>query len=237
MKFVRFTILMAFFLGMINSASAQSDGNYDYTKEFVWGINKNTNGGLIGGFIFKWSKALNEKTFRTIGFELMNVKHPKEHQISNGRGQFIFGKSQYLYAIRSQYGRDIILFKKAPQKGVQINFAFAGGPTLGVIAPYYVRSASDQQTYPYTPEQFPLYTSIMGTGNLFEGLGESSLTVGLNAKASLIFEMGAFKSNVTGFEIGTLMEVYPKTIELMPLEDNRAFFISAFITFFYGKRK
>ncbi|MFY0626503.1 MAG: hypothetical protein JXR07_09420 [Reichenbachiella sp.] len=235
-KYKFYIVIVILLCGTLRVA-AQSDGNYDYTKEFVWGVNKNTNGGLIGGFIFKWSKALDEKKFRTIGFEVMNVKHPKEHQVSNGQGQFIFGKSNYLYAIRSQYGRDIILFKKAPQKGVQINFAYAGGLTLGVIAPYYVKDGEDQKNYPYTPEQFPTYTRIIGTGNLFEGLGESDFTVGLNGKASLIFEMGAFKSNVTGFEIGTLMEVYPRAIELMPLEENRAFFISAFITFFYGKRK
>ena len=40
----------------------------------------------------------------------------------------IFGKSNYLYAIRLQYGRDIILFKKAPQQGVEIKLVTAIGP-------------------------------------------------------------------------------------------------------------
>ena len=221
----------------LSTVKAQTDGNYDYTKEFIWGINKNTNGGLIGGFFFKWSKALGDRTFRTISFELMNVKHPKEHRINGIQGQFIYAKSNYLYTIRAQYGRDHILFKKAAQKGVQINFAYSGGPTLGVIAPYYVRSAEDQRAYPYDPERFPTPGTIISTGNLFQGLGESQITVGLNIKGSLIFEMGAFKSNVTGFEIGALIEAFPQTVELMPLEDNRAVFVAAFITLFYGKRK
>ncbi len=232
-------LLIVLLLGIFSMESTygQTDGNYDYTKEFIWGINKNTNGGLIGGFTFKWSKALGERKFRTIGFEVMNVKHPKEHRISGVQGQFIFGKSNYLYTIRAQYGRDIILFKKAPQKGVQINFAYAAGPTLGVIAPYYVTWYEDQKTYQYDPDMFPHSSTILGTGHLFEGLGESSLTVGINGKASLLFEMGAFKSNVTGFEIGMLVEAFPQVIELMPNEDNRAVFISAFITLFYGNRK
>lgn len=215
---------------------SQTDGNYDYTKEFIWGFNKNTNGGLIGGFMFKWSRALDERSFRSIGFELMNVKHPKEKRISSVQGQFIFGKMNYLYAIRAHYGKDHILFKKAPQKGVQINWAYAAGPTIGVIAPYYVRN-SDGQAMQYTPDDFPTAGTIAGTGTLFQGLGESKLTAGLSAKTSLVFEMGAFKSSVTGFEIGAMIEAYPQVIELMPLEQNRAVFLSAFLTLFYGKRK
>lgn len=233
LKILTLTILIA---GISVVCQAQSDGNYEYTKERIWGFSKNTNGGLIGGFIFRWSKAMDEKTFRSIGFEIMNVKHPKEHRISTVQ-QFIFGKSNYLYAFRGQYGRDHILFKKAPQKGVQINFSYAGGPTLGVIAPYYIRTTNEPDGIQYNPEIHKTATSITGTGNLFQGLNESDITVGLNAKASLVFEMGAFKTNVTGFEIGAMLEAYPQRIELMPLERNRAVFLSGFITWFYGRRK
>ena len=229
-------VLVSLIILSSGQSYGQTDGNYDYTKEFIWGFNKNTNGGLIGGFIFKWSKALGERTFRTIGFELMNVKHPKEHRIPGTQGQFIYGKSNYLYSIRAQYGREYILFKKAPQKGVQINWSYAGGPSIGVIAPYYVRNQEGRASQ-FSHEDFPTHVTISGTGNLFQGLGESSITVGLNAKTSLIFEMGAFKSNVTGFEIGALLEAYPQIVELMPIQDNRAIYVSAFITLFYGKRK
>jgi len=122
------------------SGYAQTDGNYDYSREFIWGINKNTNGGLIAGFIMRWSSAIGDTKFRSIGVEVMNVKHDKETRIRGvSQNRFIFGKSNYLYAIRGQYGYDHILFKKAPQQGVQIIFNYSGGPTLGIIAPYYVR--------------------------------------------------------------------------------------------------
>lgn len=236
------TFGVCFFLTTIGYA--QTDGNYEYSKEFIWGINKNTNGGLIGGFVMKWSKALDERTFRSIGFELMNVKHPKEQRISGVQGQFIFGKSNYLYTFRAQYGRDKILFKKSAQKGVQINAVYAAGPTLGIIAPYYVRNG-DGEASQFNYEDFPSQGSIIGTGNLFQGLNESDITVGLNAKAALVFEMGAFKSSVTGFEIGTMVEAFPQVIELMPSNpanpdseiSNRAVFISGYLTLFYGRRK
>lgn len=226
---------------------AQSDGQYEYTKEFIWGINKNTNGGLIGGFVMKFSSAISETQFRTIGFELMNVKHPKEHRRNSTSGNpFIYGKSHYLYAIRAQYGRDFILFKKAPQQGVQINASVAAGPTIGVVAPYYVKIGDNPKAVPFgydpktvntgTPVLYS-YQSISATGHLFQGLGQSSIKPGINMKASLLFEMGAFKSNVTGFEIGTMLEAYAGKVELMPQESNRAVFLSAFVTLFYGHRK
>ncbi|SHK61792.1 hypothetical protein SAMN04488028_106226 [Reichenbachiella agariperforans] len=222
--------------GMCLTASAQTDGNYEYTKEFIWGINKNTNGGLIGGFMFRWSSARGEKKFRNIGFEFMNVKHPKESRITNGQSQFIYGKSNYLYSIRAQYGFDHLLFKKAPNKGVQINFNYSIGPTIGVIAPYYVEDW-DGNSGQFNFDDYGQWAQIARTGYLFEGLGQSKLTVGINARAGLLFEMGTFKSNVTGFEIGTLVEAFPKVIELMPHEDNRAVFFSGYITIFYGTRR
>jgi len=239
-------ILISFLALIAASAVAQSSGHYDYTKEFIWGINKNTNGGLIGGFVMKFSSALSETQFKTIGFEIMNVKHPKEHRRNSAAGNpFIYGKSNYLYAIRGQYGRDFILFKKAPQQGVQINASLAAGPTIGIVAPYYVKISKGRGDQgiakPYgidpTTGSYYSYGNITGTGHLFQGLGESSIKVGVNLKASLTFEMGAFKSNVTGFEIGTLMEAYAGKVILMPEEDNNSLFLSGFITLFYGHRK
>ena len=195
----------------------------------------------------KFSSAISETQFRTIGFELMNVKHPKEHRRNSAAGNpFIYGKSNYLYAIRAQYGRDFILFKKAPQQGVQINASLAAGPTIGIIAPYYVK-VGDGAAVPFgydpktigagkTPTLYS-YQSITGTGHLFQGLGQSKIKPGVNLKASLTFEMGAFKSNVTGFEIGSMVEAYAGSVELMPVEDDRSMFLSAFITLFYGHRK
>ena len=49
MKKITCIFIFLFFTAAL--AKAQSDGNYEYTKEFVWGFNKNTNGGLLGGFL------------------------------------------------------------------------------------------------------------------------------------------------------------------------------------------
>ena len=239
LKILLFVLYISFWQSFC--AIAQNDDPYEYTREFIWGLNKNTNGGLLGGFIFRWSKLLGEDQFRTIGFELMNVKHPQEFRFNALSGNsFIWAKEHYLYSIRLQYGRDLILFRKAAQQGVQINGSLAGGPTLGVVAPYYVeiQTGTTREKVAFDPSKHGnSFNSIVGTGGLFQGLGESELELGVHLKLGLSFEFGTFKSNVTGFEVGFLAEAFPNEIVLVPFADNRKLFTSAFLTLFYGSRK
>lgn len=223
-------------------ATAQTQDSYEYQSEFTWGINKNTSSGLIGGLVFKKARKLNDRVLETFGLEVINVKHPQEVRVTSGNtgNFFILGKSNYLYALRFQYGRDIILFKKAPQQGVEIKGVFAIGPTIGVVAPYYVEYAAGASELTSNSAQYnPSITinSILGTGRLFEGLGESKITPGANLKAALNFEIGTIKSQVTGVEVGFLLDAYTKKIELLPEAKNSSVFPTLFITLFYGSRK
>lgn len=234
-------LLALLFPGISTCALAQTQDSYDYQSEFTWGINKNTSGGLIGGFVFKKARKLNDRVLESYGLEIMNVKHPQERRVNSTSGNFfIFGKSNYLYALRLQYGRDIILFKKAPQQGVEIKSVFAIGPSIGVVAPYFVEtgtSINDQRPVRRQYDPSIDATTITGTGRLFEGLGKSQITPGINMKVAMNFELGTIKSQVTGFEAGFLMDTYIKKIELVPIAKNYALFPTLFITIFYGSRK
>ena|SRR5688572_15529730 len=223
------------FVFLVTGVSAQTQDSYEYQSEFIWGVNKNTSGGLIGGLVFKKARKLNDRMLETFGVELMNVKHPQEvRRNSNSGNFFIYGKSNYLYAIRLQYGRDLILFKKAPQQGAEIKGVFAIGPTLGIVAPYYVEYGPQirGQWNPNIPIE-----AISGTGRVFEGLDESKIVPGANLKAAVNFELGTIKSQVTGFEAGFLLDFYTKKIELMPTTKNYSVFPTLFLTLFYGNRK
>jgi hypothetical protein len=242
MKALPFSAMLIFGCAISFHMNAQTQDSYDYQSEFTWGINKNTYGGLIGGFVFKKARKLNDRILETYGLEIMNVKHPQEvRQTSQSTGNyFIYGKSNYLYALRFQYGRDLILFKKAPQQGVEIKAVFATGPTIGVLAPYYVETGTDAGSYAtirrqYDPSIGP--EEIFGPGRLFEGLGESKLKIGANVKAALNFELGTIKSQVTGFEAGFLLDAYAGKVELVPTAKNYSVFPTLFFTLFYGGRK
>ncbi len=221
---------------------AQTQDSYEYRSEFTWGISKNTSSGLIGGFTFKKAKKLNETMLETYGLEIMNVKHPQEVRTTSAQtGNFyVFGKSNYLYAFRFQYGRDIILFKKAPQQGVEIKGVFAVGPSIGLQAPYYVEYTGDNSQYNSQTAQYnPSINAqqILGTGRIFQGLGDSKVKIGGNFKAALNFELGTAKSQVTGFEAGFLVDAYTSKIEQMPAAKKYSVYPTLFLTLFYGSRK
>jgi len=224
---------------------SQAQDSYDYTSEFTWGINKNSSGGLIGGFVLKKAKKLNDRVLETYGLEVMNVKNSQEYRTNSVRtgNFFIYGKSNYLYAFRFQYGRDFILFRKAPQQGVEIKAVLAAGPSLGVLAPYYIEITEGNSIFQTKSEQYDpdnrahTFNNILGTGGLFAGVWQSDIQMGVNAKAALNFELGTIKTQITGFEIGFLLDSYFKKVNLMPTATNHAVFPTIFFTLFYGNRK
>jgi hypothetical protein len=243
LKIVGLAIVIAY----AHPSFGQTQDSYEYHSEFTWGINKNSSGGLIGGFTFKKARKLNDRVFETFGLEIMNVKNPQEVSIQSTQtgNFFIFGKSNYLYAFRFQYGRDIVIFTKAPQQGVEIKAVFAIGPSIGIVAPYYIERPKDQNSaFSSTiSEQYDPYNkdhvreNILGTGYLFQGLGNSKIQLGGNIKAGINFELGIVKSQVTGFEVGVLVDAYFKEVVLMPTATNRAVFPTVYFTLFYGSRK
>lgn len=213
------------------------DEEDDFTTEITWGVNKNTNGGLIGGVVFKLARRQRDNLFVTYGLELVNVKHDKEQRyVSPTSGtSFIWGKQNYLYSIRGLYGREQLLFKKAPQQGVQISALGAVGPTIGIVAPYYILSSGEYEQY--DPNVHQSINSVHGSGKLFQGLGQSELAFGLNSKAGLAFEFGAFKNNVAGIELGVAAEAFTKKIILVPTQDNHAVFTSLYFSLYWGTRR
>ncbi|MGB3585335.1 MAG: hypothetical protein WBA23_02290 [Tunicatimonas sp.] len=235
-------ILLISLFGLFQVAKAQERGAYDYSREYIWGISKNTNSGLIAGIAGKFSRVINDNQFQSFGLEIVNVKHPKElRRTSRVSGNtFLLGKTNYLFSVRPQYGREWVVFKKAPQQGVQVNAILAGGPTFGVLMPYYIQYAESSNrviTVAYDPERYPEPSRIVGSGPFLRGIGESQIKIGANIKASLAFEFGTFKNDVTGFEAGFQLEAFTERIELVPLANNRQIFPSAFIMLFYGGRK
>ncbi|MDN4166247.1 hypothetical protein QWY31_12095 [Cytophagales bacterium LB-30] len=240
---MRYPKSIFFFLLMVLpwGAWSQVDNVPEYGKQYIYGINKSSHSGLIGGLVYRFSWALSPRTYHTIAVEALNIKHPRENRVQSGvtGNLFIPGKTNYLYAIRTTYGRDWLLFKKAPQQGVQINGIATAGPVFGLLAPYYVQTgpANGQRVNePYDPNKHQI-SEIYGSGGLFQGLPESSVNIGLSAKVGLSFEFGTYKSNLAGFETGFAIDAFTKQMEIMPFAKNRAVFPSAYLNLFWGSRR
>lgn len=239
-KVFTFISLVLLFIGSISMSYAQYTGDYEYSQETIWGITKATNSGLIGGGMIKHTRELKDNVFHGGMLEIVNIKHPQEikYYARETGNTFIWGKQNYLYSIRMSYIREYTFFKKAAQQGVQVNGFLALGPTLGMEAPYYVDVKANGRTIKeqYDPKRHQ-FNEIVGTGNFLQGIGQSKIVPGINAKAGMSFEFGTFKSNVVGIEVGFQCDIFTREIILMPTTENYSIFPSAYATLFYGGRR
>ena len=111
-------IIITLYLFYFESRAQESD-YFEYQNEILWGINKNTNGGLIGGINLKFGNKIKDNTYRIYGIEIVNVKHPKEYKYTSpfGGDNFIWAKQNTMYSLRMQYGieKSILLTKYVSQ--------------------------------------------------------------------------------------------------------------------------
>ena len=117
----------------------------------------------------------------------------------------------------------------------------AVGPSFGIVAPYYLDTGGGAT--PYNPNN-PAHNNpqnagaIQGTGGVLQGvLEDPSLVFGSHIKLGLSFEFGVFKKNVTGFELGFLLEGYTKEIIIIDGAEPLQFLPTSFLTVFWGSRK
>ncbi len=105
-------------LGFCSELQAQNSEEENYNTEFLYGLNFHTNGGLIGGVMFKYAKSINPRNYHALSIEAINVKHPKEvRYVDPFTGStLIFGKSNYLYNVRPLYGIEHIFLQKSEGK-------------------------------------------------------------------------------------------------------------------------
>jgi hypothetical protein len=163
-----------------------------------------------------------------------------------------------------QYGKDVILFRKAPQEGVQVNAVFAGGVSLGMLKPYMVRyDVSSTGAGLGRVEDLPFYRfniedagefqrlygapftedRVLGRGAFFAGFDQMEFVPGLNAKVGLSFEASAFKNSLTGAEVGFSLEVFSQKMQILNIGfagaevKNYSTFAALYLTAFFGGRK
>ncbi|GAB3202738.1 hypothetical protein ABID22_001038 [Pontibacter aydingkolensis] len=238
------SFILAFALGLSLTATAQSEEDESFENELSYGVNFNSNGGLIGGVFVRSVYPMNNRMYQFGGLEIVEIKHPKENRLYSETGdQFIAGKQNYLFVIRPHYGREFVLFRKAAESGVQVNAIAAAGPSLGLLAPYYIRynyggpGGEDIRTEQYDPQKHRSLENIMGNGTVFQGLSESNVNFGAHIKGGLSFEYGRYRESIAGIEVGFMLELFPKEMVIIPQAENEQLFTSVYLNLYYGRRK
>ena len=220
-------------------SEAQESDYFEYQNEILWGINKNTNGGLIGGLNLKFGNKIKDNTYRIYGIEIVNVKHPKEYKYTSpfGGDNFIWAKQNTMYSLRMQYGIEKSIFNKKDENGIQINAHLSGGPGLGFLVPYYIRyNRNNAVVIEAFDSSIHNFNNVIGTAGFLEGINEVKIRPGISLKSAVNFEFGSMKKGSVALEVGFLAEAFTKKMIIMPTVKNKSIFTSAFITLFYGRK-
>ena len=230
-----------------------------YNKEFVFGINFNTQGGLLGGASIRSARVLDDRNLRFWMLEGVMLKNAKEQRVTNRYvgGSYIASKTNYGFVLRSSFGLQRVLFRKAADAGVQVNVLASAGPSLGLLMPYYITYdrtfAAGQQQYnlstdeivneQYDPTKHNVALAILDHGPLFSGIGQTQVVPGAHLRGALSFEYGRYRDAVAGMEVGFLVEGFTKRMVILSPDPNlttdqlnRQFFPSVYLTLYFGHR-
>ncbi|KJH69336.1 hypothetical protein [Aliterella atlantica] len=247
LSLVSLLMLTGPFRGLAQVSGAASPPAAELQRFNAFGLTTNTNSGVVGGVVLRQTKSLSNHElprFRYLAAEFVNVRHPSEraYVLTNGN-RLILGKQSYLFALRGQWGREFTLFRRAEVRGIELNGILAGGPTLGLLKPYFVQVVTRQaprQTYevPYDPtliQSREVY--INGGGSPLRGFDRLNVVPGLNVKAAVAIELDTFQQASIGIETGFLVEGYRQEIVIISGVPNRQFFTSGYLTLYYGTRR
>jgi len=197
--------------------------------------------------------------------ELVEIKHPKELRQSfdfqpttNGKVSraFIFGKRNSFFVLRGGFGQKRYFSEKAKRKGVAIGLSYEGGPSLGLLKPYYMElkyledAGVGNNDFVIRSEKFSEANEdvfldigrIYGASSFAKGLSELSVIPGAHAKVALHFDWGAFDEFVKAVEAGVMVDLYFRNVPIMAERsgvveaENRPIFINLFLNLQLGKR-
>jgi hypothetical protein len=212
-----------------------------YTNEYSLGAQWNTVGDILGGISLRYAHKVKDNRFRTFTLDLVNIRHPKEKRTSSDstNNSYVYGKQNYFFVVRPSYGAEWLLFNKGDEEGVQVSWLVAGGPSIGILSPYYILygpSSNNYQIVPFNSLSTANPANTYGNAGLFYGLADAKIKGGLHLKTSLFFEASTWGETVSGAEIGLLAEVFSSEIVILPRSTNLQFFTSAFINIYFGMR-
>ena len=227
-----------------------------YNRETAFNIRLHTNGFAMGA---DFGRLRTYYLTRTFHVELGELKHHKEYRTnldrSSATGQisraFIYGKQNNFFVLRGGIGEKRYFSEKAKYKGVAVGISYKGGPSLGLLKPYYLELLSTENNTPsrstdptrYSKEvhdQFLDPWNIFGSSSWTRGFDEISLMPGLHGQFAVHFDWGAFDEYLKAVEAGIMLDVYFKKVPIMvevPNVENRPFFLNLFLNLQLGKRR
>src|SRR3990167_5995522 len=233
-NFSLLTFSLLLFLGSKSSVFCQIQPEDDYKIQTFKGYRCSTDG--IIGFSYRRGYVIDVGKQQIWGFDITNIEHEKETRLvhpSTGNS-FILGKALYFFTLRPEYGVRDRLFRRANKDGIEINWIWSIGPSIGILKPYYIQYQSLSNYQPFDPKVhdpqnlFWQNQDVLGSGGFFRGFSRIKLEPGIHGKLSFDLEWGNDFENLNSVEAGIMLDVYLHKILIIPQAENKSTYFSIF---------
>ncbi len=233
-----------------NLIRQQEEGALVFNKQSVFGFRLNTDGWSI---LYEKGYLKSVSTTNLFSLEFGEKKHPKEKKLNNILSNsgflqigspYVYGKQNSFYQLKPTFGQQRLLGGKTNKNGVAVSAIYAGGISIGLERPYYVR-VQDSGPDGSKDIKYSVADSaaFLAPGNIIQGTGlrygwnQLKIVPGVHAKAALRFDYGRFNEMVSAIEVGMNLEAYSREINIMLRNKNSQLFFNGYIAILFGKRK
>jgi len=243
-------ILLGLFISLSITSHGQKESpalsdtldNVLLEQQWNLGIHLNTN-----GWGFKFRRGRNLAALKQFMWELefTTYKPAKEvktlnNNFSNSKS-FVYGKLNYVYFLRGGLGYQKILNRKPYWGGVQLSYIYYGGFSLGITKPVYLYisdiATNTVSLEKYDPnDQKDALENIYGRGPFLTGILNLGFHPGVYIRNGLEFEFGTRNRVIKALEVGGVLDYSPIPIAIMAFNSKQAFFLTAYVSFSFGKR-
>lgn len=250
MKQCLIPVILLFTLLSSSRTSAQPLESYDTIGDNLLFRKEMTGSAIIhtNGWGLEFRQGNNRSIFTKLMWEvnLLEMKDAKEikslNQFFTNTKSYYYGKLNAVYMLRAGVGRQHMLNRKPYSGGVEVRLFYSGGLSTAFTKPVYLNIlVPDATSYwyiiteKYNPdEHFP--DNIHGRASFFKGFNELSVYPGAYAKMGLNVEFGTINQKPKTFEVGAVLEGFPKGIPLMAFRSPDHYFLTLYLSFGIGKR-
>ncbi|HEX2616438.1 MAG TPA: hypothetical protein VHL57_02795 [Flavobacteriales bacterium] len=217
-----------------------------YSREMYGGVLLHGDG---WGAHFMYGRYRTAADREMYGIEIVGMKHPKEIKSFNpyyedSRGYF-YGKLNSMLIVRPTFGRKHRITEKIRKSGVELNYVWSIGPSLGLLKPVYLQ-IGEPEIPPYDVIAVERYdptkhfaNNIYGRASWFKGLDEIKLYPGAFGRVALNFEYAGENTGVKSLEVGATIDAYAEKVPIMAeLEglnvENKQFFLEFYLALQFG---
>jgi len=200
------------------------------------------------GINVKSAKKIEGPIWRVLDFDFISMKHPKERRVRSSSfsapGSYFYGKLNYTYFLRADYGRRWDLGIKLYKNTIATRFQVSAGPTIALLKPVYLEiyyptpdnSSGFLVSEKYDPAIHKDASMIFGNASFIKGIGDTKARIGLNFKANFQFDWSDYHDQVQSIELGTVIDAFGNNIPIIAGAQNKNIFTTLYICLNIGNR-